>query len=192
MHITNTLTESAAKVLRPTRDNTSKISDATRTLLKQRRELASHVDRSTLEYKKVAKTTRNSLRHDIYEHNQRVVQKIIEQNRGMAISRKATSMGKSEIHQLDDEDGTIVTGREEIHKVVENFYGDLYSSKAPKSVLPNDKRARLEQHYTEDLPEISSYEIKAAMKQMRNGKAPEEDGVPIELLRVSGRKTRMF
>lgn len=41
-------------------------------------------------------------------------------------------------------------------------------------------------NYTEDLPEISTDEIKA-LGQLKNGTVPGEDGITTELLRADGK-----
>jgi hypothetical protein len=38
----------------------------------------------------------------------------------------------------------------------------------------------------EDLPEVSVGEIEIALGQLKNGKAPREDGVTTELLKAEG------
>jgi hypothetical protein len=43
---------------------------------------------------------------------------------------------------------------------------------------------RLTRHYTDDIPDISLYEIRMALKQLNNSKAPGEDGITAELLKV--------
>lgn len=37
-------------------------------------------------------------------------------------------------------------------------------------------------HYTEDIPDISLYEIRMALKELKNNKVPGEDGITSELL----------
>lgn len=41
-------------------------------------------------------------------------------------------------------------------------------------------------HFTENLPEISLSEIGMALGQLRDGKAPGEDGITTELLKAGG------
>ncbi|KAJ8725102.1 hypothetical protein PYW07_016060 [Mythimna separata] len=57
----------------------------------------------------------------------------------------------------------------------------------PRLNLANDPKARLTLHYTEDIPDVSLYEIRMALKQLKNHMALGEDGIMVELLKV-GRK----
>ncbi|KAI8433320.1 hypothetical protein MSG28_015365 [Choristoneura fumiferana] len=62
----------------------------------------------------------------------------------------------------------------EVLREIEEFYGRLYESvtKPVFSAATQDPRAKLTRHYTEDIPDISLYEIRMALKQLKNNKAP--------------------
>ncbi|RVE40503.1 hypothetical protein evm_014848 [Chilo suppressalis] len=63
----------------------------------------------------------------------------------------------------------------------------LYSTQAPVESKARDPRAKLTRHYTEDIPDISLYEISMALKQLKNNKAAGDDGITAELLRAGGK-----
>lgn len=61
----------------------------------------------------------------------------------------------------------------------------MYASHATKPPSDaSDPRAPLARHFTDDLPDVDVYVIEAALGQLSNGKAPGEDGVASELLKV--------
>ena len=93
--------------------------------------------------------------------------------------------------KLTTASGEVVASKPAVLSEVENYYDRLYASHASRPDTGNeDSRASLTRHYTEDLPEVSIDEIEIALGQLRNGKAPGEDGVTTELLKAGGKPHR--
>lgn len=58
-------------------------------------------------------------------------------------------------------------------EIVENFYRKLYSTSIPKpDRIPNEKRRNILNVGSEEIPEIDKNELRAALKKMKNRKAP--------------------
>ncbi|KAI8435773.1 hypothetical protein MSG28_004003 [Choristoneura fumiferana] len=92
------------------------------------------------------------------------------------------SVGQSRLMKLKTDDGRIVSSKPELLEEVERFYGQLYmTTRTPVENLAKDPRARLTRNYTEDM-----YEISMALKQLKNGKAPGDDGITAKLLKAGG------
>ena len=96
------------------------------------------------------------------------------------------SIGQSQLTRLKTEDGKIISSTPEILREIESFYRQLYSSITPGQSRARDPRAKLTRHYTEDIPDVSLYEIRMALKQLKNNKAAGDDGITTELLRAGG------
>ena len=92
--------------------------------------------------------------------------------------------GKQKIIKIRNTHGTITTDKHEIRNEIHKFYEQLY-----QSVIPN--KDRVQKHITnvgsEDMPEISTTEIKYALQQIKNGKSPGEDRITPEMLKMGGK-----
>ncbi|CAH2097258.1 unnamed protein product [Euphydryas editha] len=139
------------------------------------------------EQKALSKRVRKLIRRDLRCSNTRDITTLIEQNRGSKVFRKP--LGRSLLAKLKTADGRTVCSRPQIREEVEKFYGQLYSSSVQKSETQGaeDPRAPLLRHYSEDVPDFEVGEISAALGQLKNGRAPGDDGVTTELLKAAGR-----
>ncbi|RVE41330.1 hypothetical protein evm_014016 [Chilo suppressalis] len=128
------------------------------------------------------------VRYDLRCPNTLSIERAIEQNRGSKVF--VQSLGRSHLTKLTTANGEVVVSKLAVLSEVKDFYSQLYASHASRPDPGNeDSRATLTRHFTEDLPEVSIGEIEIALGQLKNGKAPGEDGATTELLKAGG-KTR--
>ncbi|KAJ0169364.1 hypothetical protein K1T71_015248 [Dendrolimus kikuchii] len=144
--------------------------------MRMRREMPSTLFASP-EHRALSKRIRKLVRRDLRCSNTRAIQAAIEQNRGSKVFLKP--LGRSHLAKVRTADGRELTSHSEILAEVERFYGRLYSSRAERPSVQgaNDPRAPLTRHYTEDIPEVDIGEIRTALGQLKNGRAPGDDAV---------------
>lgn len=138
------------------------------------------------EQRALNKSISKLIRRDLRRSNTLMIQRAIEQNRGSKVF--VQQLGRSHLTKLTKTSGKIVTSKPEILSEIYEYYGQLYASHSPHPTPDvKDTRATLTRHVTEDLPDIGLEEIEAALGQLKNGKAPGEDGVTTELLKAAGK-----
>ena len=78
-------------------------------------------------------------------------------------------MGTQQIIKLLDKNGKICDRKEDIMKIIQDYYTELYRSSTTRQVINiHDSRANLSRHFTEDFPPISIWEIQLALKMTKN------------------------
>lgn len=157
-----------------------KLNQRTKTLMKQRREMT---DKTTAEYRNINKEITKEMRKHKREKNAENIENIIEENRSLKVLRKKNVMWKKDIHKIKNKNGDIMTNKRDIITTIETFYKQLYST--PNKEL-NTNIPKVLNQGSEDIPEIDEAEIMAALKSMKNNKAPGEDGLVIESIKNGG------
>lgn len=178
-NITNILIQTATEVAGKQRQvKNDKLSDKTKLLLNKRREMKINVNDvpKKIEYAALCKTVRKCITDDIRKYNCNLVKKSIEENKGIKSVKKHFCCGRKRIFALKAKDGKILKNQEGILKRVEEFYSDLCRDTNNSCLVQNSKS---------EIPPILK-EVQFAVKKMKKGKAPGEDGITADILHEGG------
>ncbi|KAG7307782.1 hypothetical protein JYU34_006375 [Plutella xylostella] len=186
--ICRVVTETTKKHLGGRKAREEKLTPDTLALLSRRREMKCDTAVDLRELQKLNKTVRKAVRTDLRAYNVNVIKNTIQDNKGPKVF-KSLCGNRSEINKLSDSRGNQVTDRDQILRIAEEFYAELYTSKAaePKTPDATDPRADPSERFDEDgIPPITEAEIDYALGSMKRGKACGEDGVYMEMLLAGG------
>ena len=153
-----------------------KISDSTKDMLRRRREMKQNGTKyGKIEYIELCKTVRKKMREEIRSYNVQIVQKALTENRGLKAATLKTKQGKSLMVAVRNKDGSITSDREKIVERCAEFYKELYTS--------IHDRPRILTIADDTLQEVLSTEVYHAVRQMKNNKAPGDDGIVIDIVK---------
>ena len=174
--LTETIQQCATSVAKEASKQTkSRLSTETRALMKKRREMAETGNtRKRIEYAEICKTIKKKAREDIRKHNLDTIRTTIEESKSLKKVRKTQTLGQARLITLLDKDGREIEDQDKIMTRIEEFYSELYDSDETTTVNTNPK----------DVPTITAWEVEAALREMKNGKAAGEDEVNIETLKA--------
>ena len=189
--LTSAVIESQNKYC-PKTQKDKKLSQNTRQMIQERRDLRSKGIVANNELKEANKKVAKAIRRDIRAFNTNYIQHTIEENKSMKVMRRKLGIGKKHIFKLKTKQGAITTNREEILKIVEDFYQMLYTSQHNDTLnsgtepdIVTAKKGIVNQG-SEELPCITIDEIKLALRKTKNNKAPGEDNVVADTIKIGG------
>ena len=160
----------------------SKLSEETKALLRKRREMKQQMkNHGIIEYTELCKTIRKKMREELRSHNTKIVRNAIEQGKGLKVAYMKIKEGRKIMASIKDKNGLLLTEKDKITERCAEFYQNLYSSSA--------QQIRIETNVQETVPYVMPDEVIHALKQMKDGKAPGKDELPIELIKEAGNET---
>lgn len=161
-----------------------KLSQDTKELLNKRRQLTEKYDSNYTTLKELNKNIHRSIRRDVREANTSEITRVIEENKSLKVLRRyMNSTGNKKMYRIKSREGDITTDKMEILEVVESFYRELYRRDDENQDQPMPK---ITNQGSEEMPEVTTSEVKTALSEMKNNKSPGDDGVVIEAIKLGG------
>ena len=186
--IVNGILDEAIKIAgKSKKQNNSNFQESTLNFMKKRRNMK-HTGTATnnIEYAELCKTIRKKTRDDIRQCNTNLVKVAVENNKGLKKALRKGNTGKTQILAMKDAIKNILINREKIIERCVEFYRVLYSSttKVDEIQYQHSVAVRINISGNEEVPPILESEIRKAMSQMKNDKAPGSDNIKVEILKA--------
>ena len=172
--ITETIQQTATSIAKQnTKRDKSRLSTQTRALMKKRRETEQNTARDCIEYTEICKTLKKKAKEDIRKYNLDTIRKTIATSQILNNVRRTHILGQNRLITLLDNQGRD-QDQDKILERIEEFYTELYDNDQTVTIRTDPR----------EVPSVTTWEVEAALKKMKNGKATGNDQVNIETLKA--------
>ncbi|KAH1021364.1 hypothetical protein HUJ04_010887 [Dendroctonus ponderosae] len=139
-----------------------KLSIETKNLMKRRRQTRGEQNINPNKLSELNKTISSAIRKDLRQNNTKEIQAVIETNKSLKVLRKnlLPSPGSKNITMLRNTKSRAAMNKEEILRLLEEFYGELYSRPRHRVItIPY-----VQNESSEDIPDITTSEINNSLR----------------------------
>ena len=116
------------------------------------------------------------MKEDIRKHNLDTIRKTIETSKSLNKVRRTHILSQNRLITLLDNQGREIQDQDKILERIKEFYAEIYDSDQTVTIRTDSR----------EVPSVTTWEVEAALKKMKNGKATGNDQV--EHRNVEGRR----
>ena len=121
------------------------------------------------------------MREEIRQPNCQLIQTEIENNKNIKKMKQHLITSKKRLLRIKKKDGSTTLHQQEILERIKEFYSTLYDDGIEQAT--NDSTVKI------DVSEVPSAEVQQAIRNLKNGKTVEQDGITVEILKACGDET---
>ncbi|KAH7709040.1 reverse transcriptase [Aphelenchoides avenae] len=169
----------AAEFRRPSQRG-SRITEETKTLMK-RLQMLKQNGGDPEECRNLSREVRTRLVADYDDYRNARLMEAAAARESLKKCKRKMAQSQLVTGSLRDTSGQLQTERRRVEDICRDYYASLFESKVhvPKAepVPEGDE---------EPLPRVTTAEVEAALKRLKNGKAPGPDGITAEMLKAAG------
>ena len=174
-NITEMIQQTATSIAKQnTKHDKSRLSTPKRALMKKRRDMEKNTARNCIEYTEICKTLKKTAKEDITKYNLDTIRKTIETSKSLNKVRRSHILCQNRLITLLDNQGREIQDQDKILERIEEFYTELYDSDQTITIRTDPR----------EVPSVTTWEVEAALKKMKNGKTTGNDQVNIETLKA--------
>ena len=160
------------------KEEKGRISKETSELLERRKKMKRE-GKNNIEYSLLCRLIRRKLKEDFEKYRTNKLLNAAINRKSIKTCKRELTLYRSAVTALKNKNGETITERRGMEDICKEFYTELFASKID---IPMPQL----QESDEKLPPVLISEVRNAVFQMKEGKAPGKDGLTIEAIKAGG------